>query len=68
MIHEGFKRAAHGIAGRRGFSEEERRYEREHGEKHESAETHAARILAARSRSASKAAHKKNPRLNRVKG
>lgn len=28
----------------------------------------AGRILASKTRSASKAAHKKNPRLNRVKG
>jgi|HubBroStandDraft_2_1064218.scaffolds.fasta_scaffold1373150_1 hypothetical protein len=57
-LHPGFKVVQNRIA---------RRFEAE-GESHESAESRAGRILAARSRHASKAAKKANPRLNRVKG
>jgi hypothetical protein len=57
-LHPGFKVVKERIA---------RRLERK-GYSHESAETHAGRILAARSRSASRGAKKANPHLNRVKG
>jgi len=59
-IHEGFHVIQERIA---------RKQQKEHpGESSKEAMSHAGRILASRSRSASKSARRKNPRLNRVKG
>lgn len=57
-LHPGFKAVRNRIA---------RRLESE-GYSEKSAKSHAARILASRTRSDSAAAHRKNPRLDRVKG